>query len=95
MDDSGFKKAQRAYDNMSPPEDNSIYHEPYYPCDVCGNRDVVIVADFPESWGVNCCKCSRRVRYNSTSPQAAIESWEEVMMESQQQAKEDRRNDRD
>lgn len=93
MDDKGFKNAQRAYDNMSPPEDDSMYYEPDYACDVCGHRDAVVVEDGRDTWGVNCCKCSRRVRLGSTSPQAAIESWEDVMAESEQQAKEDRRND--
>lgn len=93
--DGKFKSAQRAYDNMSPPDDPFVHHEPHYPCDVCGNRDIIIVPDGPEAWGANCAKCSNRIRWNSNSPQAAIESWEDAMMEAQLDAKEDRRNDRE
>jgi hypothetical protein len=97
-----FKSAQRAYDNMTP-DDSPVedLHQPFYPCDVCGTREIEIVADNAQTDGylhgkkrfaTLCMGCIRSVRWNSPSREAAIEAWEDEMMEAQQKSKEDKRN---
>lgn len=80
---------------MSPPDDDGIYFEPHYPCDTCGARDAEVIRDGEEGWQAICRKCPRRIRFSSDTPLKAQEDWEDTMWESQQDAKEDRRRDRD
>lgn len=88
-----FSKAQRAYDSMSPPERNDSTYEPHYPCDTCGKRDIQIVQRY-DDYDVECCHCSRRLAINASTPEKAIELWEDIMWESQANDQDDRRQNK-
>ncbi len=80
---------------MTPPDAPvEDLHEPHYPCDVCGTREIEIVKERGGKFSALCLGCTRRVRLYA-SRESAIEAWEDTMMEAQREAKEDRRNDRE
>jgi hypothetical protein len=83
MDDK-FRKAQQAYDNMSPPEEQ-LPDRRYTKgkCDRCGSTRIEIVLDREDGYIPYCDKCNSRVTNNRgkgwDTDDEAYEAWEEEM----------------
>lgn len=91
MDDK-FKKAQQAYDNMTPPDEpDRLFEETVYPCDTCGKREIELVPCV-DGFYAACCNCSNRMRFASDTADKAKENWEDAMWEAQRDQQEDRRD---
>jgi hypothetical protein len=96
MDDK-FRAAQRAYDNMSPPEERLPDHRyTNWPCDRCGSTRIEIVVNEEDGYIPYCDKCNNRVTNNQGRgwdlDDEAEEAWEKEMERLHQEDLEDKKN---
>ena len=96
MDDK-FREAQRAYDNMSPPDERPPdYRHVKWPCDRCGCTRIEITVDKEDGYIPHCDKCGARVTDKRGRgwdlDDDAEDAWETEMERIYLEDQEDKRN---